>query len=169
MLTGGVAAGAALPLLPAHWTHPIVDSVLLPAHAQTSEDPAPITARFAAQCDSDAPDDQFHSIEFPGGVATPGGSFQVTDHGSNDPRPLSGDNLVVFGDHDDLWMDVRIWDAGNSGCHATVSCPGNANPPNDACDGVMTLDSGSQLLYDVVFGDDNGTPTITIQFLEVTS
>jgi len=169
MLAGSVAAGAALPLLPAHWTHPVVDTVLLPAHAQTSGEQVPVTARFVAQCDSDAPDDQFYTIEFPGGVATPGGSFELIYHGDTDPRPVSGDDLILYANHDDLWMYARIWDAGNSGCHARVFCPGTTNPPNDACNGVMLLDSGSRLLYDVLFGDVNGTPTIAIQLLEVTN
>lgn len=35
-LTGGVAAGAALPFLPHHWVKPVVEGVMLPAHAQTT-------------------------------------------------------------------------------------------------------------------------------------
>lgn len=42
MLAGGAAAGAAAASLPAAWTQPVVQSVLLPAHAQTSgEDTEP--------------------------------------------------------------------------------------------------------------------------------
>lgn len=36
LLTRGVVTGFTLPLLPDRWTHPVVQSVLLPAHAQTS-------------------------------------------------------------------------------------------------------------------------------------
>lgn len=40
LMTGGLALGATLPLLPSSWTRPVVQSVLLPAHAQTSADPS---------------------------------------------------------------------------------------------------------------------------------
>lgn len=36
LLTGGVAAGLSMPLIPTSWNRPVVESVLLPAHAQTS-------------------------------------------------------------------------------------------------------------------------------------
>lgn len=36
ILTGGVAAGLTSIFIPAHWTRPIVQAVILPAHAQTS-------------------------------------------------------------------------------------------------------------------------------------
>ena len=38
LLTGGVAAGVTAPFIPSSWTRPLVESVLLPAHAQTSPD-----------------------------------------------------------------------------------------------------------------------------------
>jgi len=36
-LTGGALAGTAVAMIPANWSRPVVQSVLLPAHAQTSE------------------------------------------------------------------------------------------------------------------------------------
>lgn len=36
LIQGSVLAGSALPFLPGRWSHPIVQSVVLPAHAQTS-------------------------------------------------------------------------------------------------------------------------------------
>jgi len=36
LLAGGVVSAFTVPLLPDQWTHPVVQSVLLPAHAQTS-------------------------------------------------------------------------------------------------------------------------------------
>jgi hypothetical protein len=36
LMAGGIALGAILPILPSNWSRPVVQSVLLPAHAQTS-------------------------------------------------------------------------------------------------------------------------------------
>ncbi len=43
-LTTGSVAASALPLLPATWTKPLVDAVVLPAHAQLSVLPLTLTA-----------------------------------------------------------------------------------------------------------------------------
>lgn len=57
LLTGSVVTGLTLPVLPGKWSRPVVQSVLLPAHAQSSP-PCPTTATIEGcsfRCDDTSP------------------------------------------------------------------------------------------------------------------
>lgn len=49
-IVAGTGAAAAAAHLPESWTRPVVNSVMLPVHAQTSLPPPPITMEFVAGC-----------------------------------------------------------------------------------------------------------------------
>lgn len=52
LFTGGLAVGATLPFMPGAWTRPLVQSVLLPAHAQTSPISCSVQVGCTVRCGS---------------------------------------------------------------------------------------------------------------------
>jgi len=99
LVTGSAINGAAA-ALPSNWTQPVVDSVLLPAHAQTSSPPqaaSPDSMFFQGECNNDLNPDQFYSVEFnPNPAGNTSADFTINSFGDTDPGTPSVDNIAFF-------------------------------------------------------------------------
>lgn len=62
ILTGGIVTGLTLPVLPGKWSRPVVQSVLLPAHARTSPSPC-LTTLDLPGCSVSCNDDDDIEVE----------------------------------------------------------------------------------------------------------
>jgi len=133
--SGAIVAGKSLP---DKWTAPVVDSVLLPAHAQTS--PAPTTTAAPPACQT--VDDEFTivSVGSQGSVSAPGvlandSCTQVTDPrtssitGSGNPTP----NILL-----------------------TLNADGSFNYQSDQPTGVFTFDYSTE---------SGSTATVTVNMV----
>ena len=107
------------------WSTPIVQSVVLPVHAQTSE----LSIVFTSQC-SDSPDDQFYTISFPNEPAQSGDIPIVTGPSAIDPGNPSGDTMVFRATHQVNRLRVEMgrdgfptWHSLSIDCDETTSTP----------------------------------------------
>jgi len=107
VLTAGGGA-VTVTKLPTKWTAPVVESVILPAHAQTTTDEVDDSLpsvddslpfmRFTGNLCSDGPDDQYYRITFQNDPAQSGDAIFIQSFGNVYPPTLPGvtDQVVAY-------------------------------------------------------------------------
>lgn len=164
-----LAAGSVLAVksVPETWMRPVVQSVMLPAHAQTSptDNEVPTsspTVFFTGRCEDAADDDQFYLVEFSDQPAEPGGSFTITSL-SSDPGLPTGDNVVYFARHSagDLTFVTQRSSIGTGTWSPVNPCD---NPTSQIISSfASSLESGNaHLQYSVQYGGSPGEPTMEL-------
>lgn len=173
LLGAGVIAGAAIPFVPTSWKRPVVESVLLPAHAQSSptEDTSdenesdqsgssrPQTVSVTKECGS-GPNNEYFTIVFPNDSAAAGSSFTIEGPFTTSPS-VSGDNvrLRFSNDNDQVFLDDTT-----SGLNPIAS-PFCGNP-NDSFNDSISLANGTNTL-DFTVDINNQTNQVEIVIRDI--
>ncbi|MDZ7842304.1 MAG: hypothetical protein U5R46_16015 [Gammaproteobacteria bacterium] len=151
--TLGRGAGATAALLPVVWSRPLVDTVVLPAHAETS--PAGCTVRIVWFNDSN--DDEIClTVE--------------SLNGGADPLPPPGDCVVNDGDLEDPGAQGTFEEVLPPGSYAIVM---TANFDGDNVvedyEGTITCCTGETFAFSgVLEGEAGGTESETVAIVTVT-
>ena len=143
--------------LPNSWVKPVVESMVLPAHAQTSGGNSMF---FLGSCDS-APSDQFYTVQYSSNPATLASTFSIISHGDTDPGNPTGSNQVFFANHNSgpLRVILRVSDGSFISLHNNdCDVPAQSNSVESRVIFLTTLD----LEYTVEHAGVAGAPTITI-------
>ena len=155
--SGAIVAGKSLP---ESWSRPVVDSVMLPAHAQTSTEAScgPITATAVEFLDDD--DDQVNVI-YDGGV-----SCNLTI--SQESDPLVADTVVAL-DLSATGGSAGTWVVNGSGANWNLNNPygsGDLGPGPYEFTATRVADGSQRRLnLDVAIAQINDTPptyTLTV-------
>lgn len=152
-LLGGGVAGATLPLLPVRWSHPVVESVLLPAHARTSPSPCSpvvtdllLNVQFMNTSGGDI-NNLSATLDLAAVFGTPGVDWQLTSFssdsfnlnasydGDTDPELFEGGQTIV----NNQSVSVSV---GYSLLTLTCTCDGGPCP----CPSPTNLSTGLEIV-----------------------
>ena len=148
------------------WTKPVVNSVLLPVHATTTE-PSLTEITFTGTCSTATPNDQFYSITFLPDPAVTGAMVHVSGPSAVAPI-LLGDAIHIHAQHTltQLLVVFTAQGGGNPRSDFVRNC-GAVNTAPFADQSVPLL-GGSTLLFDVIFSQSGPTsPTIMLSNFRV--
>ena len=135
---------------PLTWTRPVVESAVLPAHAQTTSPSFSITGRCA-----EVGDDQYYLVTFSPSPATLDSSVIVTP--LNSVPALSGDQAVFYGAHSPTQLTIRFATSNTTGSYSN-SC--SSPEPEVFTTGLNALPgSGLGLNWLVTWSGSSGSPS----------
>jgi len=161
-LSTGLAAGVTSLFLPGQWTRPVVQSVLLPAHAQSS--PGGCTVELAVGCEGNCETSRvcrLVTFRCEDNCVT----FDVEDVECETDPPSPEQILVECGPEADQLVSAVIRFADGSSRLVNSCGDGEPSPVSETAEGVIELECGSfavsAVLSATAFGENSGSASVS--------
>lgn len=167
LVAAGAVAGAFAASAPPRWRRPLVQSVLLPAHAQTSHVAGGIAAAsplsaftLTGHC-SAAGDDQYYLITFSDQPAKPTSTITIASVSSNPGSQFhAGDDaLWFFARHGSGTFDVYFEQVDFASARITSNDCQNPSHSHTSQD-ILLVNGGVCLRFEMTYGGSVGAPTV---------